>query len=354
MGHDIEVLRVVPVAPPFAKKWRKYRALGEHYTCEGIPVTVARTLILPRMCNFEHLRLQTGGIIRHAIERFEPDIVHAHYLLYPGSISVGRGRPTVITSHGIDAYDWPWRRVGLRREAVRTLQRADTVVGVSGFIANCLRRLESRPVEVIFNGADMRTFAGLSKSRARAALQIPEDRAVLSFVGHLVPEKGIFDLVAALRPLEKPPLLLLAGEGPAAETLARALRAARIEARLLGYVKHDVVANVVAASDALTLPSHNEGLPVTVCEAMLAGKPVIATTVGGIPEIIRDGETGFLAESRDIARLTYLYDTVFRDKERMALVGQRAYEFARQHLTWEANARAYDRLYSQLVRRRAA
>src|SRR5581483_9978798 len=104
-------------------------------------------------------RAQTGGIIRKAIERSRADIVHAHYLQYPGSISFGRGKPVVITSHGIDAYDWPLRREGLRRDAARTLQGAEIVVAVSGFIASALQRLHDRRIDVVLNGGDAAVFA---------------------------------------------------------------------------------------------------------------------------------------------------------------------------------------------------
>jgi teichuronic acid biosynthesis glycosyltransferase TuaC len=353
-GHDIAVLRVVPLAPPIGAKWHQYRALGSGYVYEGIRVTVARTLVLPGLRNREHLRAQTGGLMRRAIARFRPDVVHAHYLQPSGSIAVGRGKPTIVTSHGIDAYDWPFRREGLRADAIRTLKLAETVVGVSQFIADSLHRLVDRPIDVIFNGADAQIFGSPDRVRAREKLEIAQPRPVLAFVGHLIRDKGIFDLAAALRRLATPPLLLVAGDGDAARPFADALRDAGVEARFFGYVRPEMTATILAASDAMTLPSHYEGLPVSVCEAMLSARPVIATRVGGAPEIIRDRETGYLVEAHDVDALSAAYHEVFADLERAATVGKRAYEFARTHLTWEANAKAYDRLYRDLARERAA
>ena len=354
LGHDVSVLRILPFAPPFGSKWEKYRALGNGYSYEGVDVAVERTLILPGLRNFEHLRAQTAGLMRRAFERFRPHVVHAHYLQYPGSISVARGKPTVITSHGIDGYDWPWRREGLRRDAIRTMQAADVVVGVSGFIAGSLQRLVDRRVEVVFNGGDAGVFGSPDRRLARQALQIPDDRDVLAFAGTLGVDKGIFDLVEALRRLRHPPLLLAMGYGRDAQAFDAALREASIEARLFGGVSQSMVATAFAAADAVTLPSHKEGLPVTICEAMLSSRPVIATTVGGIPEIITSGETGLLAAPGDIAELSRLYADVFADRQRAAAIAQRAAAFARRNLTWEANARAYDRLYATLAGRRAA
>ena len=354
LGHEIAVLRVVPLAPPIGARWHKYRALGARYTYAGIPVTVARTLILPGLRNFEHLRAQTGGLIRRAIARFQPDIVHAQYLQYAGSIAAGRGRPTVITAHGIDAYDWPFRREGLRRDATRTLELAETVVGVSGFIADSLRRLVDRPIEVVFNGADMNMFGSPDRARARQALGIPSERRALAFVGHLIPDKGIFELAAALRRIENPPLVLLAGDGASSQAFGDALREGGIDARFYGYVPAEKTAQILAASDVATLPSWYEGLPVSVCEAMLSGRPVIATRVGGIPEIIKHGETGFLVDAKDVEALSATYAHVFSNLEAAARIGARAQEFARVHLTWQANAKAYDRFYRDLVQERAA
>ena len=354
LGHEVEVQRVVPVAPPLGAKWHKYRALGDGYTYEDIVVHVARTLVFPRLRNFEHLRAQTGGIVKKAIDRFQPDVVHAHYLQYPGSIAVERGKPTVITSHGIDAYDWPFRREGLRCDAIRTLARADVVVGVSQFIASSLRRLFDRNVEVVFNGADPKTFAGADCAAARAQLQIPAERRVLAFAGALVEGKGIFDLAAALSRLSDPPLVLVAGEGPQWAEFAAALRTARIEARFFGSVQLAMVAKIFAAADVVTLPSHHEGLPVTICEAMLSGRPVIATRVGGIPEIVSPGETGLLTDAHDIEGLSQHYARLLRDRNVAAAMGRRAHAFASSRLTWEANARAYEGLYRRLTRAKAA
>ncbi len=177
---------------------------------------------------------------------------------------------------------------------------------------------------------------------------------MLAFAGTLCADKGIFDLVEALRGLDDPPLLLALGDGPDAAAFTAALRAAEIDVRLLGNVSQSMVASAFAAANAVTLPSHKEGLPVTVCEAMLSARCVIATAVGGIPEIIRDGETGFLAEPHDITRLRVLYRRALHDPDVAAATGECAADFARRHLTWEANARAYDRIFRRVVGEQAA
>ena len=354
LGHDVAVLRVVPLAPPIGTKWHQYRALGTAYRYEGIDVSVQRTLFLPGLRNLEHLHAQTGGLMRRAIARFRPDVVHAHYVQPAGSIAVSRGRPTVITSHGIDAYDWPFRREGLRRDATHTLKRADVVVGVSRFIADSLRQLVDRDIEVVFNGADARIFGNPDRARAREKLAIRSEEPVLAFVGHLVREKGIFDLAAALSRLGRPPLVLVAGDGESREEFAAALGGAGIAARFYGYVRPEMTATILAAADAVTLPSHYEGLPVSICEAMLSARPVVATTVGGIPEIVKDHQTGLLAAPRDVEALSVLYAEILADRPKAAAMGEKAQAFAREQLTWEANARAYDRLYRRLVKECAA
>lgn len=354
LGHDVSVLRVVPLAPPVGAKWQKYRALGDGYVYDGIPVTVARTVILPGLRNFEHLRLQTSGILRRAIARVRPDVIHAHYLQYSGSIAVDRGKPVVITSHGIDAYDWPWRREGLHRDAARTLERAQTVVAVSGFIATSLRRLFDRNVEVVFNGGDSAIFSAPDRARARVDLKISPERKVLAFAGTLCEDKGIFDLAPALCKMPEPPMLLVLGDGPDAQRFRDALESGRVEARFFGNVKQADVATAFAAADVVTLPSHKEGLPVTVCEAMLSARPVVATRVGGIPEILSHEETGYLVDAHDLDGLSSVYGRVFGNLQAAGETGRRAASFARARLTWEANARSYDRLYRDLVGERAA
>ena len=145
-------------------------------------------------------------------------------------------------------------------------------------------------------------------SEARARLGLPDDGPIVSYVGKLVPRKGVDTLVEAMGLLARrpagAPLLVAAGIGEEREPLER--RAAELgvadRVRFVGKVAHDEVGWWMAAGDLFVLPSLSEGLPTVVCEAMNCGRPVVATAVDGTPEIVRDGRTGLLVPPSDPRR----------------------------------------------------
>jgi glycosyltransferase involved in cell wall biosynthesis len=145
--------------------------------------------------------------------------------------------------------------------------------------------------------------------RLRERLGISPHEPVLGIVAHVLPHKGYDDLIQALALLqEKLPRAkcLIVGRAPRARYLRKLLqRAERLSVRdrliVVGF-QEDVVP-FLHAMDVFVLPSRTEGLPITILEAMAAGKPVVATAVGGIPEVVRDGETGLLAPPSDPGRL---------------------------------------------------
>lgn len=351
LGHEALVVRVVPYAPNWTAKWRQYRAILDRDSVENIPVRTLRAFIAPRMIGLEYLPLQVDGEIRRIIDAFRPDLVHGHFLIPSGQLAVRYGLPSILTVHGSDAYDWAKRRPGLRRAATEAIKRATTVVAVSDFVRAAVRTLFDRPVDVAFNGADERFFTLVDRAQARPELGLPNDRFIVSFAGLAVAEKGVFVLIDALAALgDLRPLLLLAGPRSSDERLAAYCTRRQIDARFFGTVPEELLARVVTASDVFCLPSYLDGLPVHVCEAMLSARPVVATAVGGIPEIVVDGETGFLVPPGDPAVLAERLRTIATDPELGARMGESGHAAAKRRLTWRANASAYDELYRRTAR----
>lgn len=346
LGYETLVVRVVPHAPNWTEQWRKYRAIPDHDDVEGISVRTVRAFVAPRMIGLEYLPFQVDGPLRRIVDAFRPDIVHGHFLIPSGQLAVRCGLPSIVTVHGSDAYDWARRRPGLRRAATDALIRATTVVAVSDFVRAAVRTLFDRRVDVAFNGADERAFSPGDRAQARRELGLSNDRFIVSFVGLAVAEKGVFDLIDAVAALEDlHPLLLLAGPRSSDERLAAYCGQRLVDARLLGTLPEDWLARVMAASDVFCLPSYLDGLPVHVCEAMLSARPVVATAVGGIPEIVVDGENGYLVPPHNPAVLAERLRTIATNPELGARMGENANAVAKRRLTWRANALAYDELY---------
>ncbi|MBY0396427.1 MAG: glycosyltransferase family 4 protein, partial [Thermoleophilia bacterium] len=212
-----------------------------------------------------------------------------------------------------------------------------------------------RPVEVVPNGADTRVFAPREAAEARRRLGVPDGGPVISYVGKLVPRKGVDILIEAMGILQRrqggAPLLVAAGIGELREPLEARAAALGVadRVRFVGKVPHDDVGWWMAAGDVFVLPSLSEGLPTVVCEAMNCGRPVVATAVDGTPEIVRDGETGLLVPPSDARALADALARLVDDPALAARMGARALEIGRERYTWEANARAMTRIYEALA-----
>jgi teichuronic acid biosynthesis glycosyltransferase TuaC len=145
-------------------------------------------------------------------------------------------------------------------------------------------------------GADFATFSPQDRNEARASLGLPDDARVVLFVGHARREKGIAVLDEALRMLqtEVPGLLGYAAGEPG-------LEAERLTA--LGVLSPEALAVWLNAADVMCLPSFAEGSPVSIAEALACGTPVVATSVGGIPDLIEPRRNGLLVEPGDASAL---------------------------------------------------
>jgi len=302
------------------------------------------------MRGLDFVRAQFVVHLRREIARFQPDLVHAHCTLPTGALCFEIAVPVLLTAHGSDTYAEPWRRADLQAAARSAIRRASAVVAVSEFVRGSVQKLGRDDAAVIFNGADDEVFLPKASFLARAELGIEPGRKVVVFAGNLFLAKGIYDLAESLAKVaDLQPLLLIAGGGADAGSLHARLDGLRVEHRMMGRVPQERLSTVLDAADVFAFPSHAEGLPTVVCEAMLAGRAVVATRAGGTPEIVRDGETGLLVGVHDVDGLAAALRRVLTDGVLRAHLESGAREFALARLTWTRNALAYDGIYRQVA-----
>jgi glycosyltransferase involved in cell wall biosynthesis len=318
----------------------------------GIPVW-----IVPQRPGFDY-----AWVLRFArdLRRARVDVLHSHEFAMNtfGSAAALLARvPAVSTIHGRNWVAGEARR-GLAYRALRRLGVPIVAVSedLAGFLALGLAVPRAK-LEMIHNGiplpseprADERAR---TRAAARAALGIPDDRSLVVAVGNLYPVKDHATLVRALAQLTRA-RVAIAGRGDEEEPLRRLAAEFGVADRLHLLGLRDDVATVFAAGDVFVQPSRSEGLPLAVLEAMAHGLPVVASRVGGIPEAVDEGKSGFLVPPGDPDALAAALARVLDAGDRGAALGQAARERAVAEFSVERMAERYRALYLRRLGRAA-
>ena len=252
-----------------------------------------------------------GMAITEAMARFAPDVVLS-YWLYPDAFGAMRaasrlGIPWVAGARGSDLRV---RDAVSRMLTGQVVRRARRLLVVSEDLRRvAIERYGAAPDRTITipNGCNAAIFHPASRSEARRQLGVDEGARLVVYVGRLVPEKGLRELLEATAMLSQahPRVeLALIGDGPLRDELDQsARRIAGVPVHLPGAMDASMVARWMAASDLVTLPSYSEGHPNVLVEALASGRPVVATHVGGIPEVV-DASCGVLVAPRDVHALS--------------------------------------------------
>ncbi|NUO64184.1 MAG: glycosyltransferase family 4 protein [Gemmatimonadaceae bacterium] len=336
-GHE-----VIPIGPDDRNPW-----LGEQFRARGFaPETYS-------MRGLADLRCLRG--IATMLRRRGAQIAHSHEFTM-GVYGAGAARiariPHVLTMHGGRYYAGKLqRRIALGIAARLT----GAVVGVSSSAARELERtLRLRPgrARVVPNGVPERRGDG---ERVRRELGLGAGERLVVAVGNLYPVKGHIVLLRALASLSGEErartIVAIAGRG---EEEARLLAFARERGiadrvRLLGY--RSDAADVVTAADVYAMPSLSEGLPLALLEAMMAGRAVVASSVGGIPEAARDGEHALLVPPGDEDALAAALRRLLGDAGLRERLGRAARARALEEHGIARMLDAYEQIYSELVTR---
>lgn len=315
LARRIELSVFCPLA--VYPRWKFLRPVSFQYSPPDLsyePPDVAATYLtystLPLVARPWNPRLSARALLGPLAD-FAPDLVLA-YWAYPegrGALLVARrlGIPVVLGVRGSDVRLPPdplsaWL---LRR----TLRQADFVVAVSEDLRRrCIALgVASDRVRTIPNGCDTAVFFPRDRQAARAALGLRREAELVLFVGRLVPVKGVRELIQAARLLadERPRLeLRMIGDGPLAAELRAGIARYGLDSRvrILAPAPQPEIAQWMAAADVLCLPSHSEGCPNVVLEAQACGRAVVASAVGGVPELL-DSESGILTPPGDPQKL---------------------------------------------------
>jgi glycosyltransferase involved in cell wall biosynthesis len=287
---------------------------------------------------------------RRLLKSWRPDLIHAHLPSTGIMARLVTSTPIVYTEHNIASSYRPITRV-LNRA---TYGRNREVIAVSDAVAESLEGYGGSRPHMIPNGVKVSAPDDV-RQRVRDELDIDEDRPLVVHVGNIRPWKGHTTLIKAARVLRdaRPDIVIVSiGAEKHAGDLARVRAEADGEGvgdivRFLGR-RHDAVDFTVAA-DVLVNPSDVEGLPLVVLEAMMAGTPVVATAAGGVPSIVRNGETGRLVPVGDPEALAEAVLDDIRDREEATRMADRARALAEDRFGLERMVAAHEELYRQVL-----
>ncbi|MBN2470720.1 MAG: glycosyltransferase [Anaerolineae bacterium] len=268
------------------------------------------------------------GELRRTMQRIRPQIVHTHRFAAGWRARLTaltiRPRPALFhTEHGLN----PWKK-GLYLWLDRALARVtDVLISVSSPSFQLRQTREKYPLHkshLIPIGIDMARFDTSGHGEAvRAELGIPASAILVVVVARLEPVKNIETLVRAFAVLDERYHLLVVGGGSAFEDLQAQVAALGLEARVSMPGYRSDIPDVLAAADIFCLPSLREDFPVSVLEAMASARPVIASRVGGIPDMVVDGETGLLFDSGDADQLVQAIRVYGEDEAQRLAAGQK-------------------------------
>jgi len=317
---------------------------------------------VPLVRLYRSSRYDVEGLLRlrGLVAAYKPHVVHAHMFgsnVWARLLRLTARIPVVVCHEHTWSYD---RRNKARIVVDRALSPlADAIIAVSEADRQKLIEVEGLPpnkVRVVYNGIDFARLDRRRPSHGGGAEWGPrQGEAVLLAVGKLQEQKGYPVLLRALAlVLKQVPStrLLIAGEGPLQsklEMLAAELGVAD-KVSFLGFVRD--VGSLLLAADVFVMASYFEGHPIALLEAMAAARPVVATSVGGVPEIVRQGETGLLVPPNDPHALAEAIVASVCDPALRRRLGLSAAEDVRRRFSIEGAIGRYVALYEELLSRR--
>jgi glycosyltransferase involved in cell wall biosynthesis len=302
-GHSIRghVVRVALVLSP----GKESHPLADALAADGVEV-------FPLRIGDRDYRGERRAI-RALCERYRPDIVHTHGYrcdVVDGQVAQAQRIPIVSTCHGFIDSNWRGRlHQWLQR---RALKRFDAVIAVSRAIEKRLLNagVEAARVRVVPNAAP--PTATVSRKEARRLLDLP-DAPIIGWVGRLSAEKGADVALEAFARLAHPDAyLVMLGSGRDAPELRDRAADLGVANRVIWRSAVPNAGELFAAFDAFLLSSRTEGTPMALLEAMSASVPIVATRVGGVPDVI-DSSSAHLVESGDVTSMAAALGDVFRD-----------------------------------------
>ncbi len=260
------------------------------------------------------------------VRKHDIQLIHAHFLMPPGLIAVivagMMNKKVAVTVHGSDIFILASNPL-LRTIIKYVLRKADYVAVVDNALKEKLIELNvdglEDKVKVTHNAVDLEKFNTHIKSDFTEEMGLDPQKPAILFVGNLVPQKGLKYLLQAKKMMKSPAELVIVGDGPLMGELQETVKNEKTENVHFTGARRDVD-QIMPTADVFVLPSISEGFPITLLEAFASGLPAVATSVGGIKDLITS-DVGLMVQPADPAALGEALDKLIKDdklREKMA------------------------------------
>ncbi len=347
-GHDVHII-------VYKKPFRRINqnlvkihqiSIKKHPVFEYFPITLA-----------------AAAKIEEVIKKEKLDIINVHYAL-PYSVSsylakqmvfssTRKNIPIVTTLHGTDIHTLAWKKDF--KSIIRfTLENSDGITSVSRFLADQAKELGiKKEIKVIYNYVDEQRFR---RYRDRKIRDLRRDFAernerIILHASNFRKIKRIDDIVRAFKRIRKkvPCKLLLIGDGPEKSKIKRLVEELNLAEHVFFLGKQEKIEQFYAIADLFMLVSSKEGCPLSILEAMSSEVPVIATRVGGIPEIVVDGKTGYLVEVGNVDDIAEKAIKILSKKRKIREMGKFARAEVLSKYTKEKVVLEYEKYFRKVL-----
>lgn len=346
---ELKVVAPVPWSPNIniRQQWNLFSRVSQKGSIDGVEVFHPRYFITPKIGRSFYAFLFYISLYRNIkviYKFFKFDLIYAPWV-YPdgvGSYYIAKKINIPIVTGVLGSDVNVYANYFFRKKIIAdALKNSQLVIAVSSALKDKVLSLgvSQDKVKVILNGINSNLFKPCDQEEIKNKLNLSKEKKYILFIGNLYAIKGVEFLIESFKNISfnnKNIELLIIGDGDLKEQLIRKVNYLEIRDKVsfLGRKPHNELPDWINCCDVFCLPSIHEGCPNVVLESLACGKPVVASNVGGIPELITSDEYGFLVASGNCKELTAAIQIALEKKWNPELLRKKVADF-----TWENNAK---------------
>ncbi len=292
------------------------------------------------------------GKLKSLVRELNPDILHAHYASSYGFLASFVEHPRKILSvWGNDVIVFPYSNLLFKAMVKRSLKKTHYITATSEFLKRSVKRLNSNieGIRVIPFGIDPAQFDYCQRDSI--------SKIRIGIAKSLLPKYGVDILIRAFHILSSSRSnieLLIAGRGEFESKYKQLVRDLQLDKRVRfpGFIDHDKLPDFLRGIDIFAMPSVSDGesFGVAALEASATGLPVVATRVGGVPEVVMHNKTGLLVERKNVKELADALEKLIKDPDLREKMGRAGRAYVEDNYRWESNLQAMSDLYAEVMR----